>query len=191
MYFYFPIFYEKPARSIAACRLLLRLLFAHVKTAANCHIALCLRSLRCRSGRCLTSGLRSTSVIAGRVVYTPFRSLLDACHRHAATLALSPPRSYRLVGKCPRIRPSELARLCVHLIAFIVNFHAALGAAPPRMKARIAPCLRHSRNPAPKYSHFPLPGGNSCSYLGAIKCADTGSSKLAPAPAHLIAFIVK
>ena len=28
------------------------------------------------------------------------------------------------------------------------------------------------------------------SYLGVIKCADTGSSKLAPAPAHLIAFIV-
>ena len=41
--------------------------------------------------------------------------------------------------------------------AFIVNFHAALRAAPPRMKARIAPCLRHSRNPAPKYSDFPLP----------------------------------
>ena len=57
--------------------------------------------------------------------------------------------------------------------AFIVNFHAALGAAPPRMKARIAPCLRQStlplrsvlnkrrwrlapRNPAPRYSDFPL-----------------------------------
>ena len=50
---------------------------------------------------------------------------------------------------------------------------------------RLAP-----RNPASKYSRFPLPGGNSCSYFGVIKCADTGSSKLAPAPAHLIAFIV-
>ena len=28
------------------------------------------------------------------------------------------PRSYRLVGKCPRIRPIELARLCVHLPSF-------------------------------------------------------------------------
>ena len=125
--------------------------------------------------------------------------------------------------------------------AFIVNIHAALRAASPRMKARIAPCLRQStlplrsvlnkrstfhfgrcwtrglhsvpvvvgqaplalsntgtqqhwrlapRNPASKYSRFPLPGGNSCSYFGVIKCADTGSSKLAPAPAHLIAFIV-
>ena len=40
--------------------------------------------------------------------------------------------------------------------AFIVNFHAALRAAPPRMKARIAPCLRHSRNPAPRYVYVPL-----------------------------------
>ena len=31
--------------------------------------------------------------------------------------------------------------------AFIVNFHAALGAAPPRMKARIALCLRQSTLP--------------------------------------------
>ena len=75
-------------------------------------------SLRCRSGRCLTSGLRSTSVVAGRVVYTPFRSLLDKRHWRLATQARSTPRSYRLVGKCPRIRTSELARMCVRLPSF-------------------------------------------------------------------------
>ena len=47
--------------------------------------------------------------------------------------------------------------------AFIVNFHAALRAAPPRMKARIAPCLRHSRNPAPRYVYVPLRSAlNAC-----------------------------
>ena len=35
-----------------------------------------------------------------------------------APQARSTPRSYRLVGKCPRIRPSELARLCVRLPSF-------------------------------------------------------------------------
>ena len=78
--------------------------------------------LRCRSGRCLTSGLRSASVVAGRVVYTPFRSLLDACHRHAATLALSTPHSYHLarpmsVSHCVQARPA----LQPPSGAFIVN----------------------------------------------------------------------
>ena len=149
--------------------------------------------------------------------------MLDACHWHAATPALSntgtqrralrsacgmstlplrsvldkrhwrlAPRAHTVLSANVRASGQASLPVCASACrAFIVNFHAALGAAPPRMKARIAPCLRHSRNPAPKYSHFPLPGGNSCSYLGAIKCADTGSSKLAPAPAHLIAFIVK
>ena len=48
-----------------------------------------LRSLRCRSGRCLTSGLRFTSVVAGRVVYTPFRSVLDKRRWCLATPARS------------------------------------------------------------------------------------------------------
>ena len=66
-------------RHSAICR---RYVYVPLRSALNAWSTL-------RSGRCLTSGLRSTSVVAGRVVYTPFRSLLDACHRHAATLALS------------------------------------------------------------------------------------------------------
>ena len=62
--------------------------------------------------------LRSTPVGAKRLVYAPLRSLLDKRHRRLATLARSTPHSYRLVGKCPRFRPSELVRLCVHLSSF-------------------------------------------------------------------------
>ncbi len=109
--------------------------------------------------------------------------------------------------------------------AFIVNFHAALRAAPPRMKARIVLCLRNSHDPVPRYVYVPLRSAlNACrrhaapdfplptaglrsasvvagqaplalvqqpsSYLGVIKCAYARASKFAPAPAHLIAFIV-
>ena len=92
------------------------------------------------------------------------------------------PHSYHLarpmsMSHCVQARPASQPPSG----AFIVNFHAALRAAPPRMKARIAPCLRQStlplrsvlnkrrwrlapRNPAPRY--------------------------LSPAPTHLIAFIV-
>ena len=83
-------------------------------------------SLRCRSGRCLTSGLRSTPVVARRMVYAPLRSLLDK-------------RSTFHFGRC---------------------WTRAIGTQQPS------------------------------SYLGVIKCAYTGSSKLAPAPAHSITFIV-
>ena len=94
-----------------------------------------------RSGRCWTHGLHYVPVVAGRVVCTPFRSLLDACHRHAATPARSntgtqQPSSYLGVIKCADTGSSKLAPVSAHLIAFIVNFHAALRAAPPRMKAR-------------------------------------------------------
>ena len=61
----------------------------------------------CRAGRGSTTDesqmapccgvYAAVPVVAGRVVYTPFRSLLDACHRHAATLALSTPQS------CPKV----------------------------------------------------------------------------------------
>ena len=40
-------------------------------------------------GHCWTRGLHSVPVVAGQAVYVPLRSLLDACHWHAATLALS------------------------------------------------------------------------------------------------------
>ena len=72
--------------------------------------------------------------------------------------------------------------------AFIVNFHAALRAAPPRMKARIAPCLRQStlplrsvlnkrhwrlapHNPAPRYVYVPLRSAlNAWSTLRSGRC---------------------
>ena len=87
--------------------------------------------------------------------------------------------------------------------SFLLNFHAVLRAAPPRMKARIAPCLQQStlplRSVLNKRSTFhfgrcwtrAIGTQQPSSYLGFIKCAGAGSNKFAPAPAHLITFIVK
>ena len=82
----------------------------------------------------------------------PLRSVLDKRHWRLA------PRAHTVLSANVRASGQASLPVCASACrAFIVNFHAALGAAPPRMKARIAPCLRHSRNPAPKYSDFPLP----------------------------------
>ena len=77
-------------RHSAICR---RYVYVPLRSALNAWSTL-------RSGRCCTSGLRSTSVGAGRVVCTPFRSLLDACHRHAATPALSNTGTQRRTFRC-------------------------------------------------------------------------------------------
>ena len=88
-----------------------------------------LRSLRCRSGRCWTRGLHSVPVVAGRV--PPARSNTGTQqHRRLATC------SYFGVIICAYTGSSKLAPVPAHLIAFIVNLHAALRAAPLRMKAR-------------------------------------------------------
>ena len=82
----------------------------------------------------------------------PLRSVLDKRHWRLA------PRAHTVLSANVRASGQASLPVCASACrAFIINFHAALGAAPPRMKARIAPCLRHSRNPAPKYSDFPLP----------------------------------
>ena len=97
-------------------------------------------------GRCWTRGLHSVPVVAGQAPL----ALSNTGTQHPA---LIPPCRPMSVSHCVQARPVSQPPSG----AFIVNFHAALRAAPPRMKARIAPCLRHSRNPAPKYSDFPLP----------------------------------
>ena len=121
--------------------------------------------------------------------------MLDACHWHAATPALSntgtqrralrsacgmstlplrsvldkrhwrlAPRAHTVLSANVRASGQASLPVCASACrAFIVNFHAALGAAPPRMKARIAPCLRHSHNPAPRYVYVPLRSAlNAC-----------------------------
>ena len=50
--------------------------------------------------------------------------------------ACSSPSSYLGVIKCAYAGSNKFAPAPAHLITFIVNFHAALRAAPPRMKAR-------------------------------------------------------
>ena len=83
--------------------------------------------------------------------------------RHPGETACSPAgpalaRTHTVLSSNVRASGQASLPVCADTCrAFIVNIYAALGAAPPRMKARIAPCLRHSRNPAPKYSDFPLP----------------------------------
>ena len=72
----------------------------------------------------------------------PLRSVLDKrstfhsgrCWTRAT--GMQQPSSYLGVIKCTDTGSSKLAPAPAHLIAFIVNFHAALGAAPLRMKAR-------------------------------------------------------
>ena len=49
-------------------------------------------------GRRRARGLHSVPVVAGQAVYVSLRSLLDACHWHAATLALSNTGTQR---RCP------------------------------------------------------------------------------------------
>ena len=72
----------------------------------------------------------------------PLRSVLNARHRHAA------PRAHTVLSANVRASGQASLPVCASACrAFIVNFHAALGAAPPRMKARIAPCLRQSTLP--------------------------------------------
>ena len=71
-----------------------------------------------RSGRCWTSGLRSTSVVAGRVVYTPFRSLLDKRHWRLATQArsaglyVSPTAQLALIPSCRQMSAHPAKRAC-------------------------------------------------------------------------------
>ena len=84
--------------------------------------------LSCRAARGTTTDesqmvpCRRHSTICRRYVYVPLRSALNACRRHAAPCFTFRLRrnshSYRLVGKCPRIRTSELARMCVRLPSF-------------------------------------------------------------------------
>ena len=74
-------------------------------------------------------GFRLFSISAKRAG-TQHPALIPSCRQMSAHPAKR---------ACPSVRP--LAG------AFIVNFHAALRAAPPRMKARIAPRLRQSTLP--------------------------------------------
>ena len=105
-------FYRKPS-----CRTV-RGSTTHESQMVPClrHSAICRRYSRFTF--CLRHVYAAASVGAWQAVYVPLRSLLNACHQHAATLALSTPRSYRLAGKCLHIRSSELARMCVHLPSF-------------------------------------------------------------------------
>ena len=61
--------------------------FCAIRPASGC--CACTNRSTLRWGRCWMRGLRSAAVVAGQAVYVPLRSLLDACHWHAATRALS------------------------------------------------------------------------------------------------------
>ena len=72
----------------------------------------------------------------------PLRSVLDKRHWRLA------PRAHTVLSANVRAYGQVSLPVCASTCrAFIVNFHAALRAAPPRMKARTAPCLRQSTLP--------------------------------------------
>ncbi len=101
------------------------------------------------------------------------------------------PHSYRLVGKCPRIRTSKIVRLCVHLPSFHskLSCRAARGTTTHESQDCSVPTALPQS--CPKVFGLSAAYGSPSSYLGVIKCAYARASKLAPAPAHLIAFIVR
>ena len=116
----------------------------------------------------------------------PLRSVLDKRHWRLA------PRTHTTLPSdvCESLRASTPC-----LTAAVRGFHSKLSCRAGRgsttdesQDCSVPAALSQS---CPKVFGLSAAYGSPSSYLGVIKCADTGSSKLAPAPTHLIAFIVK